>query len=165
MTGSQDAPILEFDPAPTAVIEPSEHIEPIEIAPHAVLCFFQDVIEKVVEEHGGRVIDHMVSEIGRNPVYELDIDGRPLTLVHPGVGAPLAAAFLRDDCAGMSGVRCLWRCGRAGARRRLGIRDRPVRGDRDGHVVPLPPPGREVEPTRQATDAIVATLNATTCRT
>ncbi len=63
----QDAPILEFDPAPTAVIEPSEHIEPIDIPPHAVLCFFQDVIEKVVAEHGGRVIDHVVSEIGPQP--------------------------------------------------------------------------------------------------
>ncbi len=30
MNGREDAPILEFDPAPTAVIEPSEHIEPIE---------------------------------------------------------------------------------------------------------------------------------------
>ena len=82
--------------APTAVIEPSDHIEPMDIPPHAVLCFFQDVIEKVVAEHGGTIIDHVVSEIGRNPIYELDIDGRRLALVHPGVGAPLAGASSRS---------------------------------------------------------------------
>ena len=67
-----EAPILEFDPAPSAVIEPGEVIEPIDVPPHVVLCFFQDVIATVVEELDGRVIDHVVSEIGRNPVYEVD---------------------------------------------------------------------------------------------
>ncbi len=62
-----DAPILEFDPSPTAVIEPSEQIAAMDVPDHVVLCFFQDVIAKVVEEHGGRVIDHVISEIGRNP--------------------------------------------------------------------------------------------------
>ena len=140
MTDRQDAPILEFDPAPTAVIEPSEHIEPIDIPPHAVLCFFQDVIEKVVEEHGGRVIDHVVSEIGRNPIYELDIDGRPLTLVHPGVGAPLAAAFLEEMIA--RGCRAFVACGGAGVLVpdvALGHVIVPSAADPGrGHVVPLP---------------------------
>ena len=45
-----DAPILEFDPSPTAVIEPTEHIDPTDIPHHAVLCFFQDVIAKAVDE-------------------------------------------------------------------------------------------------------------------
>ena len=77
------------------MIEPSDHIEPIDIAPHAVLCFFQDVIEKVVEEHGGRVIGHVVSEIARNPIYELDIDGRPAHARASGRGTPLAAGSWR----------------------------------------------------------------------
>lgn len=160
MTGSHDAPILEFDPEPTAVIEPSEHIEPIDISPHAVLCFFQDVIEKVVEEHGGRVIDHMVSEIGRNPIYELHIDGRPLTLAHPGVGAPLAAAFLEEMIA--RGCRAFVACGGAGVLVpdvALGHVIVPSAAIRDeGTSYHYLPPGREVEPTRQAFDAIVATL-------
>ena len=33
-------------------------VEPISIAPHAVLCFFQDVIAGAVERHGGRIVDH-----------------------------------------------------------------------------------------------------------
>ncbi|MGZ4150448.1 MAG: hypothetical protein ACXVQJ_10435 [Actinomycetota bacterium] len=40
----EDAPILEFDPSPTAVIEPNEVIDPIDVPTHVVLCFFQDVI-------------------------------------------------------------------------------------------------------------------------
>ena len=58
------------------MIEPGEVVEPISIAPHAVLCFFQDVIADVVERDGGRIVDHVVSEIGRNPVYEIDHGGR-----------------------------------------------------------------------------------------
>ena len=135
-----DAPILEFDPSPTAVIEPSEHIEPIDIPPHAVLCFFQDVIEKVVAEHGGRIDRPLVSEIGRNPIYELDIDGAALALVHPGVGAPLAAAFLEELIArGGRAFIAVRRRRRAGPRPRARPRDRPDRGDpRRGHQLPLP---------------------------
>ena len=109
---SRDAPILEFDPSPSAVIEPAEVIEPMAIAPHAVLCFFQDVIADVVERHSGTVVDHVVSEIGRNPVYEIDHDGHRLVVMHPGVGAPLAAAFLEELIA--RGCRTFIACGGAG---------------------------------------------------
>ena len=51
------APILEFDPSRTAVIEPGEATRPADVPSHAVLCFFQDVIANVVKEHGGRVVD------------------------------------------------------------------------------------------------------------
>ena len=74
-----------------------------------VLCFFQDVIQDVVERHGARQIDVLISEIGHNPVYELELDGSRLALVHPGVGAPLAAAFLEEliarGCRAFVGVR------------------------------------------------------------
>jgi uridine phosphorylase len=105
-------PILEFDPSPTAVIEPGEVIEPIDVAPHAVLCFFQEVIATVVEELEGRVVDHVVSEIGRNPIYEVTLAGQRLTVVHPGVGAPLAAGFLEELIA--RGCRAFVACGGAG---------------------------------------------------
>jgi uridine phosphorylase len=155
-----DAPILEFDPAPTALIEPSEHIEPIDIAPHVVLCFFQDVIEKVVAEHGGRAVDHVVSEIGRNPIYELDLRGRRLAVVHPGVGAPLAAGFLEELIA--RGCRAFIACGGAGVLVpdvALGHVIVPVAAIRDeGTSYHYLAPAREVEPTRQAVEAIVRTL-------
>ena len=155
-----DAPILEFDPSPTAVIEPTGHIEPIDIPPHAILCFFQDVIEKVVAEHDGRAIDHVVSEFGRNPIYELAFRDRRLAVVHPGVGAPLAASFLEELIA--RGCRTFIACGGAGVLVpdvALGHVIVPTAAIRDeGTSYHYLPPGREVEPTRQAVDAIVGTL-------
>lgn len=153
------APILEFDPTPTAVIEPSEEIEPMSIAPHAVLCFFQDVIVDVVERHGGRVVDHVVSEIGRNPIYEIDHGGHRLVVVHPGVGAPLAAGFLEELIA--RGCRAFVACGGAGVLVpdvALGHVIVPTSAVRDeGTSYHYLPASRSVEPTPQAVDAIVAT--------
>jgi uridine phosphorylase len=157
---ADDAPILEFDPSPTAVIEPSEHIDPTDIPRHVVLCFFQDVIARAVEEFEGREIDEVRSEIGLVPVYELTIDGSRLAVVHPGVGAPLAAAFLEELIA--RGVTAVIACGGAG----ILVPDVAV-----GHVI-VPtaairdegtsyhylPASREVEPSEVAVKAIVATL-------
>ncbi|MDH5223878.1 MAG: nucleoside phosphorylase [Actinomycetota bacterium] len=154
----EDAPILEFDPAPTAVIEPSEVIEPMSIAPHAVLCFFQDVIADVVERHGGRTVDHVVSEIGRNPIYEIDHDGRRVVVMHPGVGAPLAAGFLEELIA--RGCRSFVACGGAGVLVpdvALGHVIVPTSAVRDeGTSYHYMPPSRTVEPAATAVDAIVA---------
>jgi uridine phosphorylase len=65
-----------------------------------------------VEELGGRVVDHVVSEIGRNPIYEVTLRGHRLAVVHPGVGAPLAAGFLEELIA--RGCRTFVACGGAG---------------------------------------------------
>jgi len=155
-------PILEFDPSPTAVIEPSEVIERKDVPPHTVLCFFQETIDKVVAEHDGRVVDHLVSEIGRNPIYRLEIEGRPLTVAHPGVGAPLAAAFLEELIA--RGCRTFVACGGAGVLVpdvALGHVVVPTRAIRDEgtsyHYLPADTPAA---PTPSAVEAIVATLDA-----
>ena len=160
MAASPDAPILEFDPSPTAVIEPSEHIDPIEIPPHAVLCFFQDVITKMVEEFNGKEIDEIRSEIGLVPVYELDYHGARLTLVHPGVGAPLAAGFTEELIA--RGVRAFVACGGAGVLVpdvALGHVVVPTAAIRDeGTSYHYLPASRTVEPSADAVAAILDTL-------
>lgn len=158
MTG--DAPILEFDPSPTAVIEPNEVIDPIDIPAHVVLCFFQDVIEKVVTEHGGREIDVLVSEIGQNPVWELDYGGERLTVVHPGVGAPLAAGITEELIA--RGCRAFVACGGAGVLVpdvALGHVIVPTSAVRDeGTSYHYLAPSRTVAPSPEAVAAIVATM-------
>jgi uridine phosphorylase len=155
----ETAPILEFDPAPSAVIEPGEVIEPMSIAPHAVLCFFQDVIDDVVEHHSGRIVDHVASEIGRNPIYEIDHDGRRLVVMHPGVGAPLAAGFLEELIA--RGCRTFVACGGAGVLVpdvALGHVIVPTSAVRDeGTSYHYQSASRLAEPSAQAVDAIVAT--------
>ncbi|HYJ61212.1 MAG TPA: nucleoside phosphorylase [Actinomycetota bacterium] len=158
--GRADAPILEFDPSATAVIEPNEIIDPIDIPPHVVLCFFQDVIERVVAEHDGRQIDVLVSEIGQNPVYELTYGGERLTVAHPGVGAPLAAAFTEELIA--RGCTAFVACGGAGAlvpELALGHVIVPTAAVRDeGTSYHYLPAARTVEPSAAAVAAIVAAL-------
>ena len=132
------------------------------IAPHAVLCFFQDVIADVVERHAGRVVDHLASEIGRNPIYEIDLDGRRLVVVHPGVGAPLAAGFLEELIA--RGCRSFVACGGAGVLVpdvALGHVIVPTSAVRDeGTSYHYLPASRTAEPSPAAVEAIVAAASA-----
>jgi uridine phosphorylase len=155
-----EAPILEFDPSPTAVIEPSSVHDSIDMPAHVVLCFFQEVIARVVAEHDAVVIDRMISEIGEVPIYELDYGGRRLALAHPGVGAPLAGAFLEELIA--RGGRSFVACGGAGVLVpdvALGHVVVPTAAVRDeGTSYHYLPASRAVEPTRQAVEAIVETL-------
>ena len=51
-----DYPILDFDPTPEAIIEPSQMIKPRDVPEHCVICFFSDVIEKVIAEKNAKVI-------------------------------------------------------------------------------------------------------------
>ena len=73
-----DAPILEFDPAPTAILEPSKIIKPRDVPEHAVVCFFNDVITQLSQTHEMRVVKHLRSEIGKHPVWETTLHGKRL---------------------------------------------------------------------------------------
>jgi hypothetical protein len=44
-------PILEYDSTPLAFIEPSQVIQPRDVPEACVICFFQEVIDKVVTVH------------------------------------------------------------------------------------------------------------------
>jgi uridine phosphorylase len=154
------APILEFDPAPSAIVEPSVLVKARDVPECVVLCFFQDIIERVVRDHGGREIMHLRSEIGDNPIYEIRHDGRRLAIVHPGVGAPLAAGFLEELIA--LGCRYFVAAGGAGVLvpdLALGHVIVPTSAIRDeGTSYHYLPPGREVVANATAVAAIVATL-------
>ena len=155
-----DYPILEYDPSPVALIEPSRLLSPIDIPPHCVLCFFQDVIAGLDARGLLRQVYSLGSEMGPNPVYTLEIDGRSLALVHPGVGAPLAGAFLDELIA--LGCRHFIACGGAGVLNRdlvVGHVIVPTAAVRDeGTSYHYLPPSREVAPSAAAVTAIEATL-------
>ncbi|MDE3065422.1 MAG: nucleoside phosphorylase [Acidobacteriota bacterium] len=91
------------------MMHPGEH----EVSPAAVLCFFNDVLEGLASAGRLSEVYRLRSEIGHNPVYELVTDDGPVTVVHPGVGAPLAAGFVEEIAA--LGVRTFVACGGAGA--------------------------------------------------
>jgi len=48
-------PILEYDPTREAFIEPSKMIKQHDMPGYCVVCFFSDVIDKVVAEHNARM--------------------------------------------------------------------------------------------------------------
>jgi uridine phosphorylase len=154
-------PILEYDPNPEALIEPKRILKPLADMPeHCVLCFFQSVISKVCEN--AQVIFRLGSEIGENPVYKIEVDGKPLAVAHPGVGGPLSGAFLDELIA--VGCTKFVACGGAGVLRpdiTLGHVLVPMTAIRDeGLSYHYLPPSREVAASVQAVAAIETTLQA-----
>ena len=106
-------PILQFDPNPTAILNPDHHRPSGNFPRRAVLCFFNDVLKDLEARGRLTVVEQLNSEIGRNPVYELDWRGEKLLVLHPGVGAPLAAGFLEETIA--LGARSFIACGGCGS--------------------------------------------------
>lgn len=154
-------PILEFDPSAEALIEPGKLISRLETLPqHCVLCFFNDVIASVCAnaDHAYR----LRSEIGHNPIYVLEQGGQRFAVIHPGVGAPLAAGFLEEAIA--LGCRKFVACGGAGVLDReiaVGHVIVPTAAVRDeGTSYHYLPPGREVAASAEGVAAVRATLDA-----
>ncbi|MBM4457853.1 MAG: purine-nucleoside phosphorylase, partial [Chloroflexi bacterium] len=139
-------PILEFDPAPEAIIEPRRVIKPIDAPEHGVLCFFQEVITRLVNEGQATPIATQRSEMGPHPVYQVMVAGRRVALCHPGVGAALAAGMLEEVIA--LGCRKFIACGGAGVLNReiaVGHLVVPTSAVRDeGTSYHYLPPSREV---------------------
>lgn len=158
-------PILEFDAASEAIIEPRRVIAPLDVPEHCVVCFFQEVITRLCQEGRAREVTCQRSEMGTHPVYEMEVDGRRLTVFHPGVGAPMAAALLEEAIA--RGCRKFIVCGGAG------VLDRAIAA---GHII-VPraavrdegtsyhylPPGREVNASPEGIAAIEKVLKEHHC--
>lgn len=156
---TQDSPILEFDPEKTSILEPRAPV--LESPPdRCVLCFFQEVIDQLIDQCLLRQVGELKSEIGPNPVFVLEQNGARIMVVHPGVGAPLAAAFLEEIIA--LGVRRFIVCGGCG------VLDKDIAA---GHPVVITsavrdegtshhylPPAREVTASPQAAAALEAVL-------
>jgi uridine phosphorylase len=156
----QDYPILEFDPTREAVIEPCRLVPRIDVPEHCVICFFQDVLNGLIESGRAKHIVDGHSEVGRHPLYEIDMDGRRLAFFHPSVGAPLAAGLLEETIA--RGCRTFIACGGAGvlnsdiAVGHIVVPNAAVRDE--GVSYHYLPPSREAYPTAQAVAAIERVL-------
>ncbi|HMN14627.1 MAG TPA: nucleoside phosphorylase [Bellilinea sp.] len=106
-------PILEFDPDPRAILEPSAGKLEAPIPERMVGCFFREVHEKLLA--GGQLtpMGYVASEMGHNPVYRLEYQGKQVMTYMPGLGAPLAGGWLDEVIAG--GVTKAMICGGCGA--------------------------------------------------
>ena len=154
-------PILEFDSTREAKIEPSKVIRPRDVPEHCVICFFYDVIEKIVSEHKARVIVDRYWEDGPHPIYEIEFEGKRLAFFHPGIGSALSSSLLEEAIA--YGCRKFIACGGAGVL----VRDVAV-----GHLIVVSaavrdegasyhylPPAREVTADPAGVQALVSTLD------
>ncbi|MCD4691128.1 nucleoside phosphorylase [bacterium] len=146
LMNQRDYPILEFDSTRPAIIEPSEQIKPCDVPEHCVPCFFREVIDELVESGRARETACMKSEMGRHPVYELDVEGKRLAVFQPGITSAFAGAMLEETIA--FGCRKFIACGSAGVLDReitfghVVIPESAVRDD--GLSYHYVPPSREV---------------------
>jgi uridine phosphorylase len=152
------APILEFDPERAAIINPKGI--PLEGDPHqAVVCFFQDVIQKLKEEDRLTQVGSLHSEMGEHPLYLLKNEG--VVVFHPGVGAPLATGILEEVIADR--IDAFIVCGGCGVLQREIAAGHPVvltSAVRDeGTSYHYLPAGREVAAHPDAVAALQAVLS------
>lgn len=155
--------ILAFDPDKPAFIEPSNVLKPLESMPeHCVICFFNDVISSLEKQGRLKLITQLKSEIGFNPVYLIKGLAKPVALLHPGVGAPLAAGFIEEAIA--LGASRFVACGGAGslaASHQVGKLIVPTFAVRDeGTSYHYLSHEERAVPTTVALNAVVATLEA-----
>ncbi|MHC1740672.1 MAG: nucleoside phosphorylase [Anaerolineaceae bacterium] len=156
---NDDAPILEFDTDRSAILTPQVfNTDNGGGLPNiAVLCFFHDVLAELVKSGELTVVHKLGSEMGEHPVYVYQNGGRPVTVFHPGVGAPLAAGFLEELIA--LGVTRFVVCGGCGVLDRKIAVGHPViltGAVRDeGTSYHYLPPSREVDPHVRVTQALI----------
>lgn len=107
-----DAPILEFDGEPEALIEPSRVIRPVEIPERCVLPIYHTVMARLAAESRLTHLRDIHSAMGPLPVYRMEHAGTPIAVMHPGITAPLVAAVMEELIA--MGCRTFIACGSAG---------------------------------------------------
>ena len=141
-----DVPLLEFDPEPSALIEPIRLETQAPVPERAVVCFFREVIAEACGEGRAEVVSTFQWSHGDSVFYRLHTEWGDLGVFHPGVGAPLACGLLEDAIA--SGCSTVVACGGAGAlvpELALGHVIVPVAAVRDeGTSYHYLPAGREV---------------------
>jgi len=93
---SATLPLFEPNLQPEAILSPQPPTIENGGSPRYVLCFFHDVLSRLHQSGLLRPVGYVASEIGRNPIYELQQPGERVLVVHPGVGAPLAVGFLEE---------------------------------------------------------------------
>ncbi|WP_088317697.1 nucleoside phosphorylase [Kineosporia sp. R_H_3] len=108
-------PLTEHDSALLAFIEPSEQIVRRDVPRACVITFFGDVVDRLVERRGARVLVENRWEDGPHPLLEVEHGEERLAVLRSGVGAPLAGALLEEVIA--AGCRSFVVCGGAGALR------------------------------------------------
>ena len=157
---SENLPILEFDAERDAIINPRKYGMEQPVPTKGILCFFADVIAKQVEQGTLQKIGQFRSELAIHPVYRMEKDGVELFVMHPGVGAPLAAGLLEEIiCWGVKTIIVCGGCGVLNAEITAGhivVVDSAVRDE--GTSYHYLPASREVDASPRVTKAIMEAI-------
>lgn len=90
-----DAPILEFDPAVEAIINPKDWFPPIDgIASRAVITWMRDVFDDHLASHDAVERHRFVAESADIPIYQTVVGNTPLVLVRSDIGGAISAGLL-----------------------------------------------------------------------
>ena len=103
----------EFDPSPTAIINPDMIVQPIENFPDVtVSCFSGKLFQAVLRFFDAKQIGAVHSAVGDNPIYEVIYKGERFAFYQSYVGEPKCINDYEDILA--MGSRCLILLGNCG---------------------------------------------------
>lgn len=91
---TEQAPILDFDPVTSAIIEPAALYPRTDDLPHrCVITWMGDAFKQFEASHDLVERRRFTLETVDNPIYEFDVDGEKILVTIANVGAPAAAAL------------------------------------------------------------------------
>jgi uridine phosphorylase len=155
-------PILEFDDKSDAIINPRKYATQEVLPEGCVLCFFYDVLADMAAQGVLRKVGEFKSENGPLPIYVHEAGGKPITVMNPMVGAPIAAGVMEELIA--HGCRKFIIVGGAGSLVHDLVAEHlviPIAAVRDeGVSYHYLPPSREVTPDEDGVAAIEQVLVA-----
>ena len=105
--------LTEFDPNPTAVINPTMAHQPLPDMPETMVsCFSRVTFQRMAESLNAEPIAQIKSANMVFPVYRAEYGGTPVALMMAGVGAPLCVGNLEEAFAlGVRRVILFGNCG------------------------------------------------------
>ena len=143
----QQIPLTEFDDDKMGIIEPAVLFENISPPEYCVMPIYSSVIDKLNKDGRLEKIYESQTPLAQMGVYKMEYEGKFITVAHPGLGAPFAAATLEELIA--LGCRKFVACGSAGVlksdlnRGAIVIPSSAVRDE--GTSYHYYPPSREIE--------------------
>ena len=108
----QDIPLVEFDSEREAIIEPAVLFKRIDLPEHCVMPIYGSLIEKLKTDGRLEKVSELYTSLAPIEVHKLEFEGKYVTVAHPGMGAPFAAAIMEEMIA--LGCRKFVACGSAG---------------------------------------------------
>lgn len=156
-------PLSEFDPDKKAIIDPAELVNGKSPSEYCVMTFFGGVLRKLLDESRLEIIKGLLlpePTVYPRDAYQLEYKGKIVVVVHPGIGAALAAGNLDQMIA--LGCRKFVACGSAGVlkstlkRGSVVIPEAAVRDE--GTSYHYYPPSRVIEMDRSVVNKLEAIL-------